>query len=326
MAELRIACATDAAYAPYCAAMLQGLLRQHPQDLTVHLLPGADLPQAQREALRTLVERGGGRFQPIDVDARAVADLPRMPRIPPVMWLRVLLPELLPQADRLLYLDIDTLALGPLEELWNTDLEGKLVAAVDNVLHADLASRPAALGLPADARYFNSGVLLMDLRGMRRAGIPGRIVDCARTHAAQLLWPDQDALNIVLAGRRKTLHPRWNCQNSFFYWRERSIEVLGQAAVDEAVNAPALLHFEGPSWAKPWHFFSDHPYRPAWRAVQRTTGWELPPPDGRLRKFVSHLPAALIGAMRGALGYPRPRRPRAGPWLRRPASTRRACP
>ena len=312
MAELRIACVTDEAYAPYCAAMLHGLLQQRPQGLTIHLLHAADFPQPHLDALRTLVERGGGRWQPVGVDTDAVAGLPRMARIPPVMWLRVLLPDLLPRAERLLYLDVDTLALGAVDELWNTDFDGQLIAAVDNVLHPRMVSRPAQLGLPPDAPYFNSGVLLMDLDGMRRDGTPGKVIDCARARGTDLLWPDQDALNIVLAPRRKALHPRWNCQNSFFYWRERSIEVLGRAALDEAVTSPALLHFEGPSWAKPWHGFCDHPYRAAWRSVQRATGWDLPRSDRALERVVGHLPAAVIGPLRSALGYPRPRKPPAG--------------
>jgi lipopolysaccharide biosynthesis glycosyltransferase len=308
--ELRVACATDDAYAPYCAAMLGGLLVQHPRGLTVHLLHDETLGTQPRERLRRLVEAGGGRWEPLTAPASQRAGLPAMDRIPSIMWLRVLLPDLLPQADRLLYVDVDTLALQPLDGLWRTDLGGNLVGAVDNVLHPNLRGRPAALGLPAGARYFNSGVLLMDLAGMRREGSSRRILEVARTRPGELLWPDQDALNIVLAGRRATLHPRWNCQNSFFYWRRFAVELLGERQLEEALAAPALLHFEGPSWAKPWHFFSDHPHRERWRAAQRATGWSLPPQRSWLRTLANRLPTPAVGLLRAALGYPRPRRGR----------------
>lgn len=306
MPEVRIACAADAAYVPVCAAMLGSLLTRHPAGVTVHLLHTPDLAPGPVAALRGLVERGGGRWEPLVVAEDAVAGLPRLPRIPSLMWLRVLLPELLPRADRVLYLDADTLALQPLDHLWQTDLGPALVGAVDNVLHPDMAGRPAALGLPSGARYFNSGVLLMDLAAWRREGIAGRIVDCARRRAAELLWPDQDALNVVLAGRRLALHPRWNCQNSFFYWPRRSREMLGAAALDEALAQPAILHFEGPGWAKPWHFFSDHPFRDVWRASLTASGWPLPQPQAAWQRMLGRLPLPVVGAARGLLRYPRP--------------------
>jgi len=309
-AELRVACATDAAYAPYCAAMLHALLRQHPAGLTVHVLHDRELPAAVLDALRRVVESGGSRWSPVAAGTDVTSGLPRMARIPPIMWLRVLLPELLPQADRLLYLDVDTLALQPLDELWNTDLGGRLIGAVDNVLHESQSRRPQALGLPLDTRYFNSGVLLMDLHGLRREGISARLLDCARGRARELLWPDQDALNIVLGGSRAPLHPRWNCQNSFFYWGERSAEVLGRTALDEALASPAIVHFEGPAWGKPWHFLNDHPYRDAWLAAQRASGWPLPPAATLTRRFIGCLPRRLIRPLRRALGYPNPSHPR----------------
>lgn len=308
-ADLHVACATDEAYVPYCAAMLQALLRHHPRGLTVHLLHAADLAPDRLAVLRNLVESAGGRWHPLGTDPARVADLPRMARIPPVMWLRILLPDLLPDIDRLLYLDVDTLALEPIDSLWSTDLGANLIGAVDNVLHADQAHRPAALGLPAGSRYFNSGVLLMDLHGMRREGIVGKLIDCARTRETELLWPDQDALNIVLGAQRMPLHARWNCQNSFFYWRPRSIETLGLSMLDEALTAPAIVHFEGPSWAKPWHFLSDHPWRPEWRAVQRSTGFPLPQPETWVKRVIGQLPPSVVGLLRRALGYPQPQGP-----------------
>lgn len=305
MPELRIACATDEAYAPWCAAMLQALVQRHPGALRVHLLHTDSLGSATRDRLRQLVEGGGARWQALPVDAAAVADLPRMDRIPPIMWLRVLLPALLPDASRVLYLDVDTLALQSLLPLWHAPLGDALVGAVDNVLHPATADRPAQLGLLPPARYFNSGVLLFNLEAMRRDGSAQQILDCARRRAGELAWPDQDALNLVLGARRAALHPRWNAQNSLFYWPERSREVLG-AARDEAVAVPALLHFEGPAWAKPWHCLNDHPCRGAWRAAQRASGWALPDPGSPLRRALYHLPRPLTGALRSALGYPRP--------------------
>ena len=62
MAEQRIACATDETYAPYCAAMLQALLQQHPGGITVHLLHASGFAPRTLTALQRLVERCNGRW------------------------------------------------------------------------------------------------------------------------------------------------------------------------------------------------------------------------------------------------------------------------
>ena len=69
------------------------------------------------------------------------------------MWYRIFLPELLPDVDRVLYLDVDTLAVDSLEPLWATDLGDAPGGAVTNVFMQDRDSRPRpeALGLPGPA-------------------------------------------------------------------------------------------------------------------------------------------------------------------------------
>lgn len=93
-------------------------------------------------------------------------------------YTRMLLPELLPDCDRVLYLDCDLLVNADLRELVSLPLDYALAeAAPENhlplleqnitqgILSADEASLPA----------FNSGVLLMDLAAMRGADLPGHV-------------------------------------------------------------------------------------------------------------------------------------------------------
>ena len=83
------------------------------------------------------------------------------------------MPELLPEVERVLYLDVDTLALDDLAPLWRTDLGDAYVGAVTNVFQPDHLFHAAELGIrPED--YFNSGVLLLDLAALRRDGCAER--------------------------------------------------------------------------------------------------------------------------------------------------------
>lgn len=270
MSELHLACAADDAYLPHCAAMLHSALGHAPNGgVQVHFLHGATPRRRDRDRLRAMVEALGAAVSFVRVRRRTVAKLPLFD-YPPAVWYRVLLPELLPVVDRVLYLDADTLVVDKLAPLWETDLAGDYLGAVTNVLMRE-HDRPAALGLP-DERYFNSGVLLMDLAALRRAGCVAAMLDYARRGGERLAWPDQDTLSAVLGESRRALHPRWNCMLSVrnFPWAE---EVLGTRAVEEARRAPGILHFEGPEVNKPWHPDAPAADRERYLAHRQATPW-----------------------------------------------------
>ena len=279
---MHIACATDEAYIPHCAAMIHSALTSNPpDDITVHVLAGPDVTSRTTDVLTDFVARLGGRLVAHrDLDA-AVAGLPVMDRIPTVMWYRVLLPELLADLDRVLYLDADTLVVSDLGPLWSVALDDAYLGAVSNVFEPGMAPHAAAIGISDTTQYFNSGVLLLNLDLMRRDDCSNAIVRCARQEA--LVWPDQDALNLVLGQRCVLLHPRWNCMNTLFLGRDGA-DVFGAERVAEAVREPGVIHFEGPGMAKPWHYLNRHPRRDDYFIHRRATPWPTVQLEGRTLK------------------------------------------
>jgi lipopolysaccharide biosynthesis glycosyltransferase len=294
--SLHVACAADLAYVPHAAAMMHSLLtRARAGDVTVHFLHGSDLPHATAAQLEAFVDGLGGTLHRHVIDEARVAGLPTMGRISRVMWLRVFLPELLPEVPRVLYLDCDTLFVDDPRPLFDTDLGGAWLGAVANVFEPHMAQHARRLGLSGPQPYFNSGVLLLDLDAWRRERCAQHILDLARRPEIRLVWPDQDALNRVLAGHWKPLHPRWNCQNSLYYFPEAA-EVFGAAQVAEATAQPGILHFEGGELAKPWHYLCKHPRRGDYRRHRDATPWPLRQLDGRsLRnRLLRPLPMRLL--------------------------------
>lgn len=279
-ATLHIACAADGKYLPHCAAMLESLFRQRsPSTICVHFMHAPGMSVGDREMLRSWISRRGAHTNFIEIPDDAVGDLPRMDRIPQIMWYRVLLPDLLPHLDRILYLDADIIAAADPTPLWQTPLDGYWVAAVDNVLEPHFRSRPQSLGLSAENDYFNSGVLLFNLKQMRADGCTARILSLARDPRSSFLWPDQDALNVVLHHARVRLHPRWNCQNTLFFY-EHGTHTFGADQVREATAQPGLVHFEGPEFTKPWHYLCTHPHQRLYWECRAQTPWPQKHLDG----------------------------------------------
>jgi lipopolysaccharide biosynthesis glycosyltransferase len=295
-APRHLAVASDATYLPWCATAVLSVLRSRTRGVVVHLLHATDVSGSDLDRFGAMVRTEGAQLVPL-----AVADLDLGP-LPPavaahggaVSCARLLLPDVLTHVDRLVYLDADTLTRQPLDELWELSLGGAVLGAVRNVVEPSMAARLTALGVADPRRYLNSGVLVMDLAAMRREGTAATLLRCVHERGAELLWVDQDALNLVLGDGWHELDPKWNAQNSFWDWPQWAQDVLGADAVEQARSAPAVLHFEGPWMCKPWHFLCRHEYTETYRALLAQTPWAGAPLTDRTAatRAIGQLPRA----------------------------------
>ena len=269
-----IAMALDRGYAPWAATLLRSCVRAHPStSICFEIVHDRSLSE---EDCRRLTETATGshasvRFHAVAIDA--VSHLPTTPLFGSIVWLRFRLPELLLDRSRALYLDADTLVMSELCELWDTQLDPHPLAAVANIVERGARAHVEALGVQYPGGFFNSGVLLMDLERMRAEQSAEQLFKTAADLGERLIWPDQDALNLVFARRWLPLHPRWNTQNSFWAWRQWAVEVFGEALLEEATTDPGIRHFEGPGISKPWHYLCPYPGRKEYRALLAETPW-----------------------------------------------------
>src|SRR5699024_1632037 len=97
--------------------------------------------------------------------------------LPTEAYFRLLLPELLPGVKRILYLDVDMLVLDNLVEIYRTDLGNNILGFVrDFPITNDKNYSSCLLLGKFGNRYFNSGMLLMDLVAMRENNIVRRFM------------------------------------------------------------------------------------------------------------------------------------------------------
>ncbi|MGW4420950.1 glycosyltransferase family 8 protein [Streptosporangium sp. NPDC004631] len=175
-------------------------------------------------------------------------------------YLRLIIPELYEDCDRLLYLDSDLLIRGDLRGLLDTDLAGAPIGAVRDPLNP-LVGRGRALpgwsklGIPASREYFNSGVMLIDPAVCRQQELFRRAVDFIATRPEHIRLWDQDALNWAAEDRWHRLDPRWNVfpisalvRTPWVRYTTEDIVPFDELAAMEA--EPAILHYASP--AKPW--------------------------------------------------------------------------
>jgi lipopolysaccharide biosynthesis glycosyltransferase len=198
-------------------------------------------------------------------------------RLTAATLIRLVMPEIFADRyERVLYLDADTEIAGDIGALFKLDLGGAAVAAVPAARIVELATPAArrnrekhfrALGMSEPYRYFNSGVILIDIARWLEERIGARALDFVRANAAICKLPDEDALNAVLDGGIADLSPIWNLRS----WD------MGLPRVARVI-APVIRHYDGPQ--KPWKRFArsrrlfslERPYR-RYRVFVAATPW-----------------------------------------------------
>jgi glycosyltransferase involved in cell wall biosynthesis len=109
---------------------------------------------------------------------------------------RFLIPQIKPHLGKVIYLDVDVIALGNIAELYNEDLMGYSLAAVpETASKADSAKWKKNLDIPAEHIYFNAGVLLIDVQKWRENKITKKLFAIEKEYRPKLSWGDQDVLN-----------------------------------------------------------------------------------------------------------------------------------
>jgi lipopolysaccharide biosynthesis glycosyltransferase len=203
---LHIGFGIDAAFArPMGVAMTSvcehnAALALHFHVITTGIAPG-DL-----DKLQVVAEQYRVTIALYTINSHLFERLPHNNNISIASYFRLLFPKVV-AADRLLYLDGDILCVKSLLPLAEMPLpEQTLVAAAPDAERTANA-RMAALNLP---HYFNSGVLLMDLRRWNDAMISEQALTVLLDDPACCKYHDQDALNIVLAGKTAYLPQRLN--------------------------------------------------------------------------------------------------------------------
>lgn len=146
----------------------------------------------------------------VEVPSEFLEDAPTTDRYPKEMYYRIFVSRLLPKTvDRVLYLDPDIVVINSIDDLYNMDLEGNLFAAASHLDENGImtAVNDIRLSVPMGTGYYNSGVMVMDLRKLREELSEEEIFNFIRRHKSSLILPDQDVLNGVYGDRVKSLDP-----------------------------------------------------------------------------------------------------------------------
>ena len=199
-------------------------------------------------------------------------------------YYRLMLPSLLPNLDKILYIDADTLVQKDLTELFNCDLTGYYIAGVlDGIvpigsdkytLQQHVAwqkgynSYEEVLNIPDMDQYVNAGVCLFNLKSMREDNIEEKLLKTAGENKFE--WHDQDTLNVVCYGKIKILPLKYNVMSHYIF--ENNADLHSAKEINIAKTSPCIIHYTA---NKPWQSPFAYPQSSLWwKCAEKTDCFE----------------------------------------------------
>ena len=125
-------------------------------------------------------------------------------------YLRLFFDEILADFDRVAYVDCDVSPLTDLHPLLQMAPKAASFIAAQDLSVLMIDDYHTRLPLPPGSSYFNSGVMVMDLKAMDSEGIFASALKFAKEKPELCVYVDQDALNVAAGGRWQVLDWRWN--------------------------------------------------------------------------------------------------------------------
>ncbi|MBC7605027.1 MAG: glycosyltransferase family 8 protein [Ramlibacter sp.] len=257
---MEMAFASDARYFPGLILALASVLANTSdlQGARIHVLDGG-LTASQRARLEKVARRNPDVSLLIHRLEMGRLNGVRLLNGSALTYARLLLPDLLPGADEIMYLDVDVLYENDLLRLWQTSFAGHSVLAVQDAfvkLQANDNPWLDAKAPEAQAPYFNAGVLKIDLAAWRREGTAASALELAQTEPEKCRFWDQTPLNNLLRGKCQWLAPDFNYQL-----------VTGSPEADAPEYLRKNMHYVGQF--KPWLSYSHLSSFEHWRRRYR---------------------------------------------------------
>lgn len=214
--EIPIFFTTDDYYVPYLDVAIGSLLANASREYRYRIVVLNTGLSPENVATVKERERPGVSIEFCDITAALGSIRERFKNVyhfSIVTYYRLFIASLFPEYDKILYLDCDLIVTGDIAELYQTETGDNILAAVPDQFVCNTEAfrqyAAAAVGVDPD-RYFNAGVLLINLKAFREQAIEERFIELITAYDFDLLDPDQAYLNYLCGDKTLLLPNGWN--------------------------------------------------------------------------------------------------------------------
>ena len=173
-------------------------------------------------------------------------------RYPEEIYFRLYASKYLPkEIDRVLYLDSDTLVINNLKEFYETDFDGNYFIAATHIKKMLHKFHEIRLDIKEDEPYINTGVLLINLKELRKVNVEEKVVNFIKSKKNKLLLPDQDIV-VTLFGDKIKLVDELKYNLGERAWKLYNLNnSKNKISLRWIRNNTVIIHYYGRN--KPWN-------------------------------------------------------------------------
>lgn len=293
---INIVSACDNNYAQHLGVMITSLLEntESKENVDFFVIDGG-VSTRNNECLRACVEKYGSRIRFLELKPELYQDFKTQSYFGYATYFRIFIPEIVDDSVRkVIYLDCDMVIKGDICQLWENDVSEYFVAAVEDVgidIGGDFATTvKKCIGISRKGKYFNAGVLLINLDKWRADNTSETIRNYLIDNREKIHFADQDGLNAVFKDRWLKLPMEWNQQADILDLLQRNR--IDRSDVMKAALNPMIIHYT--KQVKPWHYKYCHPLKEEYQRYLRLTPWNGAAPNitiiDVLGKFLGNTP------------------------------------
>ena len=200
-------------YSVWVGVAMQSIIEHTNSKICFHVLIDETVSPLNKNRLTQVAANGGHHIRFHLIDGGTFAHLQeQVSHFTIGTMFRIMLPELLPELSKIIYLDADILVNRDIRELWDINIDSYALAAVPDAGAVRKRAFPLPVlrnEVPAE-HYFNSGVLLMNLECIRKFGNMKEDVLAYLNKTKESYFPDQDAMNAIFSHNTLFLDETWN--------------------------------------------------------------------------------------------------------------------
>ena len=238
---INIVFSSDDKFAPYLATTITSILvNSNKDDCFKFYIFNNDYSDTTKSNILKLKKYKDFEIEFINLKEEDFDFLPTRIHYKKQIYYRFKIPKYINE-KRVLYLDSDIIVRKSLKDFYNTDLKNNSMAVVENLSQKDYKKT-----FELD-KYFNSGVLLIDVEKIKKENLEEKCVDFIVKNSDKSLFYDQDALNVIFKDNVLFVDLKYNfqcdkyCENFKDLYKKYNKDIC-------------ILHFT--SGDKPWNFGS----------------------------------------------------------------------
>ena len=232
---INVCYSSDQNYAKYMALSMATVLNTKAPDDNIHfyILDGG-ISDKDKQKILNLKRIAPCEITFITVDKDKFKNFPleHTKSLTLSTYYRLLLPDFLPNLDKVIYFDCDIEARGSLKDLYNTEISLYPLAMAEDI-DADFHCKRLNLN-----SYYNAGMLLLNLQKLREEKFTEKVFDFIEENSEKLYQHDQDVLNLYFKNQIKELDPKWNYNKHFTH----------TSSFMKKVKTAQVIHYLGGKW------------------------------------------------------------------------------